>query len=973
MFIRSRIIGLAAGLASLTVLAPTVRCEVLVKQSFEAVTGSELPQGPQPVGRISRYEAGEDGPLGSIVVSSVDTPAGPTRAATIGNVVHKENRAPGLLIGWTDPAAGTVRVEYRFMTPLDGPFYSAHYFGGDWNTSAAVFIIKDGQFTVQYGKDAARLSLGAYKAKEWHTIRWDFDVSVRTIDISLDGKQQAKKLAWQPGALGINRAEIFADFTKLDHEGAPVFYVDDILVETLGGTTTALAAPATRQSAVPLKGQSRSFRYGVCSHLRRYRGADYDKLLAAIDQLGVDIVRDGMDWNAIQPAEGVWNFDRLDKIVDDVGGRGVELQPLLAFSARWASTGRTDTGNWHDWNNRAPRIEPFKAYATAMVNRYKDRIHLWEIWNEPEISFWLSSPSEYVELFNAASAAVMRADPTAKVLNGGFALERRPPNMNVLQEFLPGADTTNWGIWAYHDYHTFPQMISRQKQNAALYKSKNASMPIWINEGGCYTMTPAAEPQQAITLAKKIATAPSLNIGAYIWYDLIDDSNDGNAADDPEHHFGLLHADFSPKPAFAAYQQVIRELSPLKFARRLPPDERLSGLWGLLYQATDAQHDDVLVLWREGKGRQTPLWVGPGGAGQAKAVYALDGTPVSAPQLGTGLLVSVSESPVYVHLRGSADPVVKSFLSLPDKLALLPGQDNPLRIQVGNPTDRPAAFTITVAADTPALRPTSQLPAVHLDGGKSASLAASIRLDNHSASAAKGLISVTLHPQGDAPAIEARVPYVVATAVPRLAKEAALDIPQGQGLLLRADTRDAIVNLYSAEPNPVMHWQGAADLSAVARIAYTQEALYLHVIATDDTHVQANHGSEIWRSDSLQFAVRADDSRPEYFEAGLALGDTGDAGKPQGWIYSLPSGSSLALGAMEKPITYDVKREGAQTHYIVRIPWKSLGNDGPPSTGFRMNFIVNDDDGHGRKGWAQLSDGIGKDQNADLFTLFVCN
>ena len=39
-----------------------------------------------------------------------------------------------------------------------------------------------------------------------------------------------------------------------------------------------------------------------------------------------------------------------------------------------------------------------------------------------------------------------------------------------------------------------------------------------------------------------------------------------------------------------------------------------------------------------------------------------------------------------------------------------------------------------------------------------------------------------------------------------------------------------------------------------------------------------------------------------------------------------------------------------------------------------MNFIINDDDGQGRKGWVQLSDGIGKDKNADLFMLFfVCN
>ena len=54
-----------------------------------------------------------------------------------------------------------------------------------------------------------------------------------------------------------------------------------------------------------------------------------------------------------------------------------------------------------------------------MVNRQGDRVHLWEIWNEPEIGFWLSPTSDYVEPFIAA-AAVMQADPNAKVLNWWF-------------------------------------------------------------------------------------------------------------------------------------------------------------------------------------------------------------------------------------------------------------------------------------------------------------------------------------------------------------------------------------------------------------------------------------------------------------------------------------------------------------------------------------------------------------------------
>jgi hypothetical protein len=322
-----------------------------------------------------------------------------------------------------------------------------------------------------------------------------------------------------------------------------------------------------------------------------------------------------------------------------------------------------------------------------------------------------------------------------------------------------------------------------------------------------------------------------------------------------------------------------------------------------------------------------------------------------------------------VHFHGSTEPVIKPFVSLPDKLAVLPGHDNPLQIQITNPTNKDAAFAVSLTADKPSISFTTALPEARLAAGASTTLATNARLADPSAGAA-GSITVSLRPSAGGPAVEARLPYVIASAIPKLSDATAQDIPVGQGLELKMLAADSIVNLFSAEPSAAMHWHGHDDLSATARLAYTADALYLHIIATDDTHVQPNHGAEIWRSDCIQLAIRTDDGRPEYFEAGLALGDDG---KPQGWVYTAPANSPLVLGAIDKQITYDVRRDGKQTHYVARIPWKSLGTDGPPTTGLRLNFIVNDDDGQGRKGWVQLSDGIGKDKNANLFMLFVCD
>ena len=98
-----------------------------------------------------------------------------------------------------------------------------------------------------------------------------------------------------------------------------MLYLDDLLAEAL---TPATTAPLTTRQAAVLD----HFRYGVNAHLHRYQGANYDKLIDAIDRLGVDIVRAGLDWNSLEPAEGTWKFDRMDKIVNDLGARGVEVR-----------------------------------------------------------------------------------------------------------------------------------------------------------------------------------------------------------------------------------------------------------------------------------------------------------------------------------------------------------------------------------------------------------------------------------------------------------------------------------------------------------------------------------------------------------------------------------------------------------------------------------------------------------------------
>lgn len=88
------------------------------------------------------------------------------------------------------------------------------------------------------------------------------------------------------------------------------------------------------------------------------------------------------------------------------------------------------------------------------------------------------------------------------------------------------------------------------------------TVPIRVCENGWPTGPGRTEQRQTAVLDTVIRTiaalAADLNIDGYSLFALRDaDSN----AEGLFHHFGLLHDDYTPKPAFATYRQLIKELS----------------------------------------------------------------------------------------------------------------------------------------------------------------------------------------------------------------------------------------------------------------------------------------------------------------------------------------------------------------------------------------------------------------------------
>ena len=138
--------------------------------------------------------------------------------------------------------------------------------------------------------------------------------------------------------------------------------------------------------------------------------------------------RDGIDYGDVHPKPDVWKWDFMDKCVTLAKEEGINLIGLLLGGPQ------PDT---------ATRRKAYGEYVYQVVNRYKDTVKIWEIWNEPNItSFWDKPDVKlYTLLVKEAYTQANKADPTCTVIIGSTS--------------GPGTDWFNGihdnGGWAYCD------------------------------------------------------------------------------------------------------------------------------------------------------------------------------------------------------------------------------------------------------------------------------------------------------------------------------------------------------------------------------------------------------------------------------------------------------------------------------------------------------------------------------------------
>lgn len=170
------------------------------------------------------------------------------------------------------------------------------------------------------------------------------------------------------------------------------------------------------------------------------------------------------------------------------------------------------------------------------------------------------------------------------------------------------------------------------------------------------------------------------------------------------------------------------------------------------------------------------------------------------------------------------------------------------------------------------------------------------------------------------------------------------------------------------------NWKGPDDLSGRSAIEWDEDNLYMYAEVTDDIFRNVSPATANWGGDSIQFGVIFKDSGvvligqagTTFHEIDVALSPTGPS------VYRSLSQDGYYPAGMVENAEAMVKRKGNKTIYELKIPWKNLLlPNQQPKEGDTMgySFLINEDDGEGRKGWIEYASGIGLSKDTSLFTV----
>ena len=288
---------------------------------------------------------------------------------------------------------------------------------------------------------------------------------------------------------------------------------------------------------------------------------------------------------------GIDAWAKFDHIVDLAEERDIEVIPRLSNPPAWSRASGDELGT----NAPPDDYDDFGDFVAIVAERYRGRIHYYQVWNEPngneEWGLQDVDPEAFTELLCLAYDRIKAVDPDAVVLAGALTptIANDGRHMNDLiflqRMYDAGAgrcfdvfSAQGYGLWSGPTDQRLRPTVINYAHNLFLRdlmaRNGDAHKPIWISEMG-WNVAPeevrpdfgrVTEEQQARYAVGAYRRAqeewPWIGVNNYWFLKRPADWEISQAW----YYFRMLEPDFTPLPVYgavAAYATGEQALSPM--------------------------------------------------------------------------------------------------------------------------------------------------------------------------------------------------------------------------------------------------------------------------------------------------------------------------------------------------------------------------------------------------------------------------
>jgi len=377
---------------------------------------------------------------------------------------------------------------------------------------------------------------------------------------------------------------------------------------------------------------------------------------AAMEDAYVHYAREEFEWNRVEPRKGFFDWPKFDQAVSVARARNIDIIGKLVYTADWATSAPSGTSSSSARYYPPADYADYVNYAVATVERYKDRVKVWEIWNEPNIEqYWKPSPdaSAYARLLKATYAAIKTVQPDAVILTGGLA--------GYSEQYLNGLK--NAGALDSFDglaIHTYvqgapePSTVDSWISAAQSWIARNApGRSLWITETGWSTCTSCgsgagvSEADQAAYLSRSMIDAAAHGVAAYAWFNLVELGGSASRLD----NYGLIEQSGRKKPAYSALARTGAAMAGSVAAGTASPSAGATTLLSDLARTTDVK---TTSLGAGATSKVSAVTSRIGGSGALALDYNYDAATAEGTSLAMNVPVEGRPSAVSVWAYGDS-------------------------------------------------------------------------------------------------------------------------------------------------------------------------------------------------------------------------------------------------------------------------------------------------------------------------------